>query len=98
MDDALTSTDLVILRKQPKRFTWGKIRKFHDVDVYTVVEYLNREGELRFHVYVNGRCTNNSTYTLDGALVLAIGFNRLGRTSEADYMARAACKLLGVTE
>jgi hypothetical protein len=34
-----TTTDLEILRKEPQRFTWGKIDEIIDVGEYTIVKY-----------------------------------------------------------
>lgn len=105
------TTDLHIIRQHPRRFTWGTVTQIHDIGngaegpLYTVVEHYDDrptvmavEGyvpERRFHVYVEGRDTCQSTLSLEEALVLAIAIHKLGKTSGAEHMARAATQLLG---
>lgn len=91
------TTDLDIVRKNPRLFTWGTVVKIHDVgSSYTVIEYQHHR-DTRFHVYVDGQCTSNSCHTLEGALLLAIGRKHL-EVNEARFMAMAATKLLGIKE
>lgn len=93
-----TTTDLEIIRKSPRRFTWGKIDKIHDIGPYTIVEYTDKSTKCpTFHVYVDGKCTGTSTTTFDGALLIAIGRKNL-EANEARWMSIAAGKLLGVKE
>jgi hypothetical protein len=99
------TTDLDIVRKNPRLFTWGTVVKIHDVgSSYTVIEYQHHR-DTRFHVYVDGQCTSNSCHTLEGALLLAIEgalLLAIGRkhleVNEARFMAMAATKLLGIKE
>lgn len=93
-----STTDLDIVRKHRARFTWGSVQDIHDIGPYTIVEYvIAREGKeiTLFHVYVDGKATDSSTSTLEGALILAIA-NRHLEINEARYMAMASCKILGV--
>jgi hypothetical protein len=34
-----TTTDLIAVRERPGLFTWGTIRKIHDIGPYTLIEY-----------------------------------------------------------
>lgn len=91
-----TTTDLRIIIKSPRLFTWGKVVQIQEMGSYTIVEYKDHLTDAtKFHVYVDGRDTSNSTPTLEGALVMAIAIKHLD-SSEASHMARGACKLLGV--
>lgn len=93
-----TTTDLEIIRNHPRRFTWGKIVKIHNIGPYTIVEYTDKSTKAyHFHIYVDGKCTGTSTLTLDGALLSAIGRSNL-EVNEARWMAMAAAKLLNVKE
>jgi hypothetical protein len=90
-----TTTDLKTLKTDPNsEFTWGKILKFHELGPYTIIEYLF-DGGHNFHPYVDGRSLSSATTTLEGAILLAIGHKNLG-PNEGRYMAKGACKLLGV--
>lgn len=89
-----SSTDLHVIRIQPKRYTWGEITKIHDVGDYTVVEYTHN-GETLFAPYVEGRDLGNSASTLEEALLLAIAGKHLTQSAIAGR-AEAAAVLLGV--
>lgn len=90
------TTDLEVIRKHKGSFTWGPILGIHDIGPYTIVEFEPRtRGGVSFHVYVDGKCTNNSTATLEGALLLAMARKHL-EPNEARFMAMGACKLLGI--
>ena len=83
-----TTTDLEILRKEPQRFTWGKIDEIIDVGEYTIVKYAS--GTLKetfFSVYVNGKSTSTSTRSLDGALLYAIA-HRANAPHRAEALGR----------
>lgn len=70
------STDLSVIREKPHKFLWGNIVKFHDVDVYTVVEFEPSnpdEADRLFAVYVNGVNTESYACTLEGAFLIAFG-------------------------
>lgn len=91
----MSTTDLKTLRTDSNsQFTWGAILKFHDLGPYTIIEYFDK-GEHGFHSYVDGRDLSSSASTLEGAILLAIGYANLG-PNEGRYMARGACKLLGI--
>ena len=92
------TTDLEAIRNHKAKFTWGVILKVHDVGPYTIVEYEDRNDRTtKFHVYVDGKATNNSTSTLEGALMLAMARKHL-EPNEARFMAMGACKLLGIKD
>lgn len=96
-DTQWRTTDLEVIRQFPNRFTWGKVIKIHNIGPYTFVEHVDSAGKIHFSVYVDGKSTNTSTYTLDGALIVAIGRKNL-ECNEGRWMAQAAAKLLGVKE
>ena len=91
------TTNLERIRRAPMSFTWGNPVAFHDVGRYTIVEYIREgkdESEKAFHVYVDGRSTNNACSTLEKALILAIAFGSGQGINIAGHMAQAACRLL----
>jgi len=98
-----TTTELETIRKDPRRFTWGQVVQIHDLGRYTFVEYLKKNYEKEsefddqpsFHVYVDGKTTNNSCDSLESAMVLAIARGKMEPNS-GGWMAQAACKLLGI--
>jgi hypothetical protein len=93
-----TTTDLNVIRNNPRRFTWGQVAKIHDIGPYTIVEFVRHDStEVCFHLYVDGKDECSSCSTLDGALVLAIARKHL-EANEARFMAMAATKLLGIKE
>jgi hypothetical protein len=98
--DMEKTTDLNVIRNNPKRFTWGKIAKIHDVGRYTIVEYEGNMPEDKdrpcYHVYVDEKDVNNGAETLEGALIIAIAKGTKMEINESTHMAKAACKLLGV--
>jgi hypothetical protein len=74
-----TTTDLPILRSQPRRHTWGPVTKIHDVGRYSIVEYTCNSngasnGETHFAVYVDGESLSQSTRSLESALLTAIAY------------------------
>lgn len=74
------TTDLDTVRRNPNAFTWGTIRKIHDVGPrYTVVEYywpVDDAACTRYLVYVDGNSTNRSPAGFDQALLVAIAQGR----------------------
>lgn len=84
-----------ILTPDHKKFTWGPIQKIHTINKYQIVEYLkdnsNLHGEIptsphrktMFHVYIDGKDTCRSFYSLDSALIGAIVYVRRGPNSQA---------------
>ena len=91
------TTDLTVVRLAPHAFTWGTVRKIHDVGPYCLVEYEDRDQEIRFHVYVDGRSTSNSCETMDEALLYAIAYSHL-EINDAGHMARAATRLFNIKD
>lgn len=95
-----STTDLEEVRKQRRRFTWGRVLEIHDIGRYTLIEYIANPGRMpepdpkpKFHVYVDGKDTCSGTATLDEGLVLAIAHGKL-EVNEARWMARSILKLL----
>lgn len=66
--------ELETLRKEPHRFSKGKIKEFIDVGEYTIVKFTAGETVASFTAYVNGKSTSTVTHSLDGALLLAIAY------------------------
>ncbi len=91
-----STTDLAKVRKNPLNFTWGLVRKIHDIGDYTFIEYLDSDDAVSFHVYVKGLSTNQSVGSLDKAFLFAIAHAQLGFGSNASYMALACSKLLNL--
>ena len=90
-----TTTDLEVIRTNPKRYTWGRVVKIHDIGVYTFVEY-ERAGETSFGIYVDGRCLSYSAGTLERAMVLAISRKFNPEVNTARHMAYAAYRVLNL--
>lgn len=78
--------NLAELRKQdPNKYWLGPITKIHEIGEYAFVEYKSLScGEVRYSVFINGKNTNNSTNSLDHALVLAVAHKHDGNNSRAD--------------
>jgi hypothetical protein len=93
-----TTTDLIAVRERPGLFTWGAVRKIHDIGPYTLIEYTDKQRDNTvFHVYVDGKCTSQGAATIEGGLLIAMARKHL-EANEARYMALGACKLLGIKE
>jgi len=96
-----TTTDLKLVRQNPKCFTWGHVVKIHDVgEDYTFVEYVDyADGQTvsAFHVYVKGQSSGRSSCSWDKALVLAISIKN-NSYSMADDVAFCAGRVLGLDE
>ena len=90
-----TTTDLDVVRRTPKLFMWGAVRKIHDIGPYCLVEYVDQDNETRFHIYVNGQTTSTSCLTMDEALIFAIARKHL-EINDARHMARAANRLFKI--
>jgi hypothetical protein len=90
------TTDLNVIRERPNRFCWGKVTKIHDIGRYTLVEYMDNDGNIEpvFHVYVDGADCSSGAESFDKGLILAIAIGNLGHGSSAHAMANAACKVL----
>jgi hypothetical protein len=70
--------DLETLRKEPHRFSMGKIKEFIDVGEYTIVKYTAGE-TVAFTSYVNGKSTPTAMSSLDGALLVAMAYRTQSR-------------------
>jgi hypothetical protein len=83
------TTDLDIIRKRPKLFTWGKILGFYDIEEYTIAKYQEiYNGEKRdilYHIWICGKDTSQSSQTLEGALIYAFSRKFDGLNSQAGY-------------
>lgn len=90
------TTDLKSVRAVPTLFCWGRVEVFHDVGRYTIVEYSNATDQTvrHFHVYVDGKSTNNSCSSLEKALIFAVAFGGGQEINTASHMAMAAVRLL----
>lgn len=83
------TTDLDKLKKGHP-FTWGSIEKIHDIDEYSVVEYLDQHHERLFHSYLRNEDTHRSHDSLDDALACCIALKWDGLNTQADvYFMRA---------
>lgn len=104
------TTDLDLVRMQPNRFTWGKVEKIHDLGRYTFIEFTSRlqarnvtkgttlSPSVEFHIYVDGRETNQSASTIEGAMLTAISIAKVENPNTAAHLCFAAAKLLNVNE
>lgn len=89
------TTDLAIIRKDPHRFTWGKVISIQDIGRYTIVTSINDSvTQSSFHAYCDGEDTQTYASSVGAALILAIAYGSLD--VNWDIMAKAACKLLEV--
>lgn len=70
--------ELETLRKEPHRFSMGKIEEFIDVGEYTIVKYTAGDTVV-FTPYVNGKSTQTALSSLDGALLVAIAYRTQSR-------------------
>lgn len=101
----MSTTELEVIRREPKHFTWGEVVTITDVGAYTFVEFLPfvmhpreqrvSESDSQWYTYVNGKDLGASANNLEGAMVIAIANHNLDRP-EAHWMAAAVCKLLGI--
>lgn len=96
------TTDLSIIRRDPSRFTWGRVEKIHDIGRYTIVEHMDypasnapRESKRSFHVYVDGKSTSRGADTLEKALLIGVACGHL-EINAAGYAAHFAGQILGV--
>jgi hypothetical protein len=94
-----TTTDLNILRSQPRRHTWGPVTKIHDIGRYTVVEYTCEStgpsnGQTHFGIYIDGKGMNESALTLESALITAMAYAAHSDRTYGRSMALAAERLL----
>lgn len=94
-----STTDLDIIRKDPRRFTWGRVIKIEDLGPYTFVHYVNMDSGLEeklIHLYVDGKNTNCSSKTLDAALLTCLAFHNCDSIMEGAWAAKMAARVLNV--
>lgn len=80
------TTDLVTIREQPGRFTWGTIKEIVDIGPYTFIQYETEERVL-WHVYVEGKDACRGGESLEQAMVVAIAVRNGHRNDGAEYCA-----------
>jgi len=96
-----TTTDLAAVRRQPNRYTWGRVISFHDIGKYSFIEYESNpnhagdKSKTLYSVYVDCENTSFSCSSLEAAMLTAIGYANLG-INAGSHMAIAACKILDV--
>ena len=81
------------IRKDSSKFVWGKIEKTHEVGSYAFLEYKDGEGNVVFHVFVDGNDTNVGTKDLDEALLYAIARKNEPVVRDAEAICYAAIRL-----
>lgn len=97
-----STTDLEVIRKDPQLFTWGRITKIEDIGPYTLAHYIEAPmgngpgGKRLIHLYVDGKSTNTSYTTLDGALVAGVAFRNCSNVNEGGWAATMAARVLKV--
>lgn len=97
-----TTTDLDVIRKDPQRFTWGRINRIENLGPYTFVHYLqypmgnDAGGSVRVGLYVDGAETNTSYPDLDQALVAAVAFRNTKNHTEARWAGMMALRILNI--
>jgi len=75
------------------KFSWGQVVEAYKIEGYTIKKYhpyddktpfgirgarLVDESKNLYHIYVDGKDTNVSTHTLEGAMLVAISIRTLG--------------------
>lgn len=96
-----STTDLEEV-KAGKPYSWGSVVKVHEIGVYAVIESVRPRTDAEdtrhhmFAAYVNGKNTNISSQTLEGALVICIAHRMTGHNNTAVENARCAAKLLDI--
>lgn len=76
-------------------FVWGKIITVHTIGDIAIIEHDNEEGEREYHPYAGGKDTCSSDSSLDGALLMAIGYKYEG---PGGHFARYAGRMLNMGE
>lgn len=90
-----TTTNLNIIRRAPRHFTWGEVVAVHDIGPYSLVEFhphVFEDGRgtdkvdydaTEFHGYVNGESISQSFGSLDAAMAGVIAYRNDGPNSRA---------------
>ena len=89
-----------------QKFPWGLVIQTIDLEGYTFKKYHpykndtfgrpnqpEDRGKVLYHVYVDGKDTNVSTHTLEGAMLVAISAKMLGAHAPGLGMIARALKL-----
>jgi hypothetical protein len=98
---------MLITQEQVNKYPWGLVITVHSIGEYDIIESYPNEykngrgtGEIdynhkQYHPYINGKDTNHSYYTLEGALIGAIAQKFDGLNSQA---AMYFCKMVGIKQ
>ncbi len=98
---------MLITQKQVDEYHWGEVIAVHSIGEYDIIEFYPKEyisgrgtGKIdynhkQYHAYINGKDTNHSYYTLEGAIVGAIAQKFDGLNSQA---AMYFCKMVGIKQ
>ena len=63
-----------------EKFPWGHITERYVIGPYEIAEYVSKDDQKTYyHVWVDGKDTNESTYTLEQAMVLAVAVKTMGQ-------------------
>ena len=63
-----------------EKFPWGRITDRYVIGPYEIAEYVSKDDQKTYyHVWVDGKDTNESTYTLEQAMVLAVAVKTMGK-------------------
>lgn len=89
MDNKKFSWGFVIDTLQVESFIFKKYHPYKD-NTYGVYPRPYNENITFYHIYVDGKDTNTSTHTIEGAMLVAISVKTLGNhTPGLDMIARA---------
>jgi hypothetical protein len=58
-------------------FSWGKVIKTHNIGEYQIIEYVDKENQILFHIYINFKDNGCSYKSLDAALIGVITQNKI---------------------
>ena len=81
-----TTTDLEELRKNRfSNFAWGTVLQTWDIEEYTIVKYQDKIGDKNvcYHMWLDGKDTNRSTFSLEEAIIDVIAIKYDGINSYA---------------
>ncbi len=77
------------------QFTRGYVVKIHCIGEYQIVEWIDKDNKTYWHVYINYISTNTAYYSLDEALVGAVGYKYEGGNGRA---AMYFSRMIGIKE
>jgi len=88
------TTNLKDLKSNILPYTWGEIITIHEVAIYSIIEYKNKDGNILFNPYLRGDDTRHSFNSFDKAMIFVISLKHLKNINEADYSVRFICKMI----